>query len=647
MTKNNLDHGIKMLSSLHKNARLLALIEEKSLRFSKDVKLGFQSKSKISARGFQAQKPFGGVLLFSREDLAFIKLRSLLSCFLKALHVCMFAFLNNKRILFLGDPRPLVQEHQQRLLYWFIKSQVGTTLDKTRVVFTKDVQRSVKDVSKRRRAHLKKESILEKFNSGGVYGRDDTFGSLYSSLSAYQKAIRPKKESSDDEVDIPSLMSESGPARALPNQFLGVISEDKETEKNIPKEVSKASPEQILVEKLFGLKASIPINSKEKNSWNNSASLVARDLYKIRTLGQPNSSFIYSGKKGITGSSKTSFLRPPEIGEDLPQAYSNTEAKVNEKLLDQSREKALPIKSESGGYLNRKLEDTLFYSSIGRLVTKTSFRSTQWTATLAQPSNYWIGGFFSNNIARYRKSLSATTLTNIELDVPYSITNFFAPCYKPLYQGSKTEDYDFYSQMADSNNRVSGAYLEAKRKNNHSLRRNTFSATLDPYRDFSGGLWDAIFAPVPRKEMVLSSRLDTSRDYPSKYRGFRDRVPTRIHPKRRSKRFHRKTLLYCTKGVLDIKTRSPWIKEADLVFFANPEKSLSLLNQINRFNIPTLGIINSKSRLAIPFRTIVGPSYPLKSPSITYPIIGNPNSLHFLRLVLTRLSTLFNRKYIV
>nr|YP_025758.1 hypothetical protein PsakpMp09 [Tupiella akineta]AAQ18718.1 hypothetical protein [Tupiella akineta] len=72
----------------------------------------------------QTANLFSGALLFSREDLAFINLRSLLSSLLKALHVCSFATLNNKRIIFVGDPQPLAQEHHQRLLSCFIGSQV-------------------------------------------------------------------------------------------------------------------------------------------------------------------------------------------------------------------------------------------------------------------------------------------------------------------------------------------------------------------------------------------------------------------------------------------------------------------------------------------------------------------------------------------
>ena len=78
---------------------------------------------------------FWGTLLFSRGDVAFVNLRGLLSSLLKALHVCLFAKLNNKRIIFVADQGLLVREQQQKLLNYFIGSQVNGSETKFNSLF--------------------------------------------------------------------------------------------------------------------------------------------------------------------------------------------------------------------------------------------------------------------------------------------------------------------------------------------------------------------------------------------------------------------------------------------------------------------------------------------------------------------------------
>ena len=92
---------------------------------------------------------------------------------------------------------------------------------------------------------------------------------------------------------------------------------------------------------------------------------------------------------------------------------------------------------------------------------------------------------------------------------------------------------------------------------------------------------------------------------------------------------------YCLKAIEANKAANPWVKEADLVFFVNPEKSLYLLNQIDRLKIPTIGIVNPKSNLVMPLKS-------LAKPKLIYPIVGS-NSLNFIRIVLNHFTSVLNK----
>ena len=78
------------------------------------------------------------------------------------------------------------------------------------------------------------------------------------------------------------------------------------------------------------------------------------------------------------------------------------------------------------------------------------------------------------------------------------------------------------------------------------------------------------------------------------------------------------------------------LNQADLVFFTNPDRNLGLVNQIKKLGIPSIGIVSGLKTSA--YRKF--PSHSCLHDSVTYPIIGNPDSSHFVLMVL-RIFTLF------
>nr|YP_025757.1 ribosomal protein S2 [Tupiella akineta]AAQ18717.1 ribosomal protein S2 [Tupiella akineta] len=319
---------------------------------------------------------------------------------------------------------------------------------------------------------------------------------------------------------------------------------------------------------------------------------------------------------------------------------------------------------------------------MAKLVSKAAIRNSQWTASLAQPTNYWIGGFFSNNMATYKQKLSTTTQLNIKMDpesqlqdlqdIYYGILGNRLSCEAKNQGGEVNRVIGNKATNSAADSGLAEPDIWAVTKTGELFfDKSFFSASTDSKRllysvgNSSAGLWNAIYAPVTRKNMVDNLE-EISGNYFQRKRllkSFRSQITTKRKPSKNTKtlslriqtsrlrksigrkgKFHRKVLGHCLHSIETNKAINAWLKEADLVFFANPEKTLSLLNQINRLRIPTLGIINSGSNLAFPFRSVKGSSLLATKPTINYPIIGNSNSLNFLRVVLTKFACVLNIK---
>lgn len=76
--------------------------------------------------------------------------------------------------------------------------------------------------------------------------------------------------------------------------------------------------------------------------------------------------------------------------------------------------------------------------------------------------------------------------------------------------------------------------------------------------------------------------------------------------------------------------KNPWLAQADIIFFIDPEKNLNTIEQAKRFNIPTIGIISGSSA---GFGRHGFRNYSFDD-CVNYPILGNPASIFFVRSIL-------------
>jgi hypothetical protein len=895
--------------------------------------------------GLQPKEFFSGVLLFSREDLAFINLRSLLSSLLKALHVCLFATLNNKRIIFVGDPQPLVQEHHQRLLSCFIGSQIKAFTTKMTELLP-PLPHSLGKVSSLSLTDYDESNGVNPTLSLRSQKRAKFFKKSVSKPLAFHQASTanyPLTPTVEHGVGCKTLMSknplfsnlhallknpgssnsESRPIQEQPVHFYEICSEAtneknksasvdspiypqasrsaKVNEQNLQSNswygheknfADKKSTEKSLADCKFALLRSQPAacnggfslnKSLEKNgthtklrpilsTFNFSISSSAKQAFlkkgSATSLG-PSKQGLHDKllrkvqkaalKTTLTFRLKPEISRPSELyrpamdsGQSLPSvksaqplltekkrggqsqlfltekqnfycqksmgptphsigldvnnglqmsmsqfAETNAHTKVAESNQTSHGENLIAERQSTGqptGAFSQK--DYFFYTGMAKLVSKAAIRNSQWTASLAQPTNYWIGGFFSNNLATYKQKLSSTTLLNIKMDPESQLEDFQDIYYEnrlsklPFikkrenksgrgdvngdFRGKTLSDLSQKPGPFEKSSPQSPAFSKsvkawAKHSESFAEKKKTLSQFFDnkicslrsqttlrcgkggekstsirtqaalPWADpayskqsklwgedskherqsegqavYEGqraeffrkdvwavtktgelffdksffhastdskhllysvgdstfGLWNAIYTPVARKDLSENlEAIDANIQRKKLLKSFHGQIPAKINPfkkqplnirkltsrsnqtalKRRQRlrrkgQFHKKAINHCLHSMVTNKATNAWLKEADLVFFANPEKTLSLLNQINRLKIPTLGILNSGSNLAFPFRSVKGSSLLSAKPTINYPIMGNSNSLNFLRIVLTKFACVLNKK---
>lgn len=88
-------------------------------------------------------------------------------------------------------------------------------------------------------------------------------------------------------------------------------------------------------------------------------------------------------------------------------------------------------------------------------------------------------------------------------------------------------------------------------------------------------------------------------------------------------------------------TKNPNLIQADLVFFTNPDRDLGLAYQVKRLGIPSIGIISG-------LKTSTHRHSPCQSnlhDSVTYPIVGNPESTVFILLIVQIFIRLISKVY--
>ena len=81
---------------------------------------------------------------------------------------------------------------------------------------------------------------------------------------------------------------------------------------------------------------------------------------------------------------------------------------------------------------------------------------------------------------------------------------------------------------------------------------------------------------------------------------------------------------------------NPYLRHADLVFFVNPDKNPGLAEQVKKLAIPSIGIVSglkSTSYRKQPYQANL-------HDSVTYPIVGNPDNLIFVMMIVRVFATL-------
>lgn len=97
------------------------------------------------------------------------------------------------------------------------------------------------------------------------------------------------------------------------------------------------------------------------------------------------------------------------------------------------------------------------------------------------------------------------------------------------------------------------------------------------------------------------------------------------------------------KKELTLIAKSPWKLEADMVFFTNPGKTYAMVEQIRRLGIPTSGLVDG-SQIVQGSKSYYGLFAPTHS--VDYAIIGNANSIYFVRSVLAKCLAVAKKKSI-
>lgn len=652
-----------------------SLIPARFLVGSEELCSSLKKNGGLKARAAQLTQP--GVLLFSRESLGFPNLRSLLSTLLKALNVCLFATLNNKRILFVGDSRPLVQEHQQRLLSFFISSQAQR--DRTKKI-AGQLPASLSGVSlKKRSLTIRQGKPLNDPRRASQSSVSSTSKSVIAESKdtlwrtqpvAFRVPTSPKGESCGSSGRWPWSTKTTQVEQRLTPPWLSELTE---TPVSVKSGSSRLKAQRSLEytdiradRALFKSLYSLVLKSKLSHGSTKGSYSKIRGLWSVsENSNQTRPEHRYSGESKLF-CFKTTHDASLKAVPDLKAAQERIEVKVAYSavgtcLAANLRFALLRNQSPGGSAINTRegfstLEPSLdssprpatggnellerldqlgspsrnyfYYTVVTKLLLKAAIRGSQWTATSAQKSNSWIGGFFSNSQATYKQSLSDQVFLNLRLSggaTPGSPEAIGTALYIPSTRKSLV-------RVAQAGRRTWSKDSSKK-------------AVLKDLPDR-----DALQISPPRLALgkgrtpggsLIPVQLRAAR--PESFRSSLSQGPSFFCSREQS--MHKKVMSYCQASLEANWRKNPWLKEADLVFFTNPSTSLSLLNQINRLKIPTIGIINLGSS-SDPSRRAAEARKPKtrSKQSITYPIIGNSNSLNFLRIVLTKFASILVQK---
>jgi hypothetical protein len=717
----------------------------------------FQSLKSTEQLAFHLKQssPLWRSLYFSRYDLAFLNLKSLCSSLLKALHVCLFATLNNKRILFVGDPRPLVKEHQHKYQHCFISSQVKS--------LSTPMANQLPPLSQ----YLQKKSNFHSFFQSLQQGSSALWP--FQSQKKISDLLKTKAKGTDPKIETPKTLvlpslaaqrvskhpkgsSTLNLSLSLTSKYLKQRQDDKKECKHSLKKPELLSSNFYFFNNLQGLvhfsKANSPFafakakvetqvhksfqnpfpasksvtkaatkfdqTKVQSNKWMSEGFLISlntqptnenclkakvwllrynpMELFKnaktkeaLKYLDQklehsketstPTHAWVKAGFLQPYKSSKIDSLKgenlwilenpvlagqadktqgSPLSTEKKQESFQNNLEHKEPKLLHLpfelrgplalssdkvkslcfkenpsklvsklvKKEKVAPLfqgpydkaKAKSSAQIN---ESNLFYISLTKLACKAAFRNSQWTAAFAQAEKGWKGGFFSNSLVSYKQNLTFSSKLNIQrvndkdwlsLEIPYSSRS------KLLYFSSKPEAGSYWNPVY---------FPVAKKKMTKKLvNLNEFQGFKTKSQTRSKQSWLNFSGQIPAaKKLFKKPKLFGLRSFAFK-----------------------KILTQVAKTEKAHLSFNPWLKEADLVFFANPEKSAALLSQVNRLRIPSIGIVNSGENLSFPFRSVKGSSLLSSNPTLTYPIIGNSNSLNFIKMVYAKLIGVLNKK---
>jgi len=84
---------------------------------------------------------------------------------------------------------------------------------------------------------------------------------------------------------------------------------------------------------------------------------------------------------------------------------------------------------------------------------------------------------------------------------------------------------------------------------------------------------------------------------------------------------------------------NPYLQHADLVFFVNPDKNPGLAEQVKKLSIPSIGIVSGLKSTSYRKQ----PHQSNLHNSVTYPIVGNPDNLVFVMMVIRVFAKLIQR----
>jgi len=736
-------------------------------------------------------------LLFSRDKLAFLNLRGLLTTLLKALHLCSFAMLNNKRIVFVGDTQPVIEEYQSHLFRSFIGSQAtvfatrissivsgrsslesprNTSAKATTMALTIERMPSSIEAKLKSASFSSPQDSEQSLNSWDHKAKADGQEAKSGPLSPSLSSTPPCKDTRGP-ISFSKMWLNSHGSRSRKGSTLSQVQSPRTVDFNkicrwlvlesiANCEVSPSS-DTVLTKSPLAKRSLRQLIMSEINQLYKQP----QTILSTESINQPDRSL--PGPVGTGLSGKGSRTRKELSEKTLTKRSLNASKSAPAARPSMAASRSDSDSSDRGISSTNIIERFTSFRGVARFVSKSAIRSSQWTATLAQPTNHWVGGFFSNSYATYRQSMSDATqlLLSLGIDYPWPHKMLSEDTTRgalPPAQGARLgvlsgtridretprvglpalffflinglerlcrnrivdlsgllrlqslpypfmdnsahttlNSYDsaIWSKLESHQKRFNKWVAEVKVRGLRSttgvdgclladdqlksrvklliewISRQTTKATskltvarqgaqemrlpkLEAKVAEEGLVYDFIqitgfdtletakSLAVPRKRLrALDIEVDGQRPerkpkMPS-FIGLPMNGPLRHQNSlrffKKGRRFHEKVIKGSLAGT-DVGTTNPWLKEADFVFFANPERSLQLLSQINRLQIPTIGIVTSGSHLASPFRGNKTSASLANKPIINFPIIGNTNSVYFLRMVLTKIACVLGKK---